>query len=195
MAAATGRRLLYALLAPVAVLGSCVTLEVGFAIAADTPDEDPAADWRPNTLGRCELELRPLPPARALLADYERWVQEPRETKTAKHYTVAVMGSRQHALTQVRHLGLGGSTLGVPPFTRATFKYVDPELGTYRFEWEIYGWHWPRFLRVARGSRRFIVAPIDQPPGTIPPMLLIHGIEGIESHMEARTCTPRSATR
>jgi hypothetical protein len=184
------RVVLYTLLVPVVLFGACLGSEFCCAVAAHTPELNPATAWQPRTHERCQLELRALPPAADVLADYARWTALPSELPTAKLYLLRMAAGAQHGLRIERLLRDGVGFAARPPSTRATFQYVDPRGQKYAMLWHLYGWHWPGFLKLQSGSRRMLVAPIDPPSGATPPVLFIHGIEGVEAHMDAPACTP-----
>jgi hypothetical protein len=187
-----GRRVvLYTLLVPVVLVGTCLGTEFCCAVAAQTPDVNPDAQWKPHSHGHCELELRSLPPAAEVLANYARWTNQPSAVRSAKLYLLRVTSEAQRDLRVERLMRDGLDFAALPPSTRARFEYVDARGEKYAMLWRLYGWHWPDFLKLQSGSRRMLVAPIEQPPGSMPPVLFIHGIEGVEAHIEAPGCTPR----
>jgi hypothetical protein len=184
------RLVLYILLVPVVLFGTCLGTEFCCAVAAQTPDVNPEAEWTPRTYGRCELELRSLPPAAEVLADYAAWTTQPSAARSTKLYSLQMAAGDQRDLQIARLMRDGLDFAARPPSTRARFEYVDARGERYAMLWHLYGWHWPAFLKVQSGPRRMLVAPIDQPPGRMPPVLFIHGIEGVEAHMDAPGCTP-----
>jgi hypothetical protein len=184
------RVVLYTLLVPVVLFGACLGTEFCCALAAQTPDVNPEAEWKPRTYDRCELELRSLPLAAEVLANYARWTSQPSAVRSAKLYLLRMPSDAQRDLRIQRLMRDGLEFAARPPSTRASFEYVDARGEKYAMLWHLYGWHWPGFLKLESGSRRMLVAPIDQPPGSMPPVLFIHGIEGVQAHMDAPGCTP-----
>jgi len=184
------RVVLYTLLVPVVLFGTCLGTEFCCAVAAATPDVDPKAEWKPRTYGRCELELRSLPPAREVLDDYATWTTQPSAVSSAKLYSLQMASEAQRGLRIERLMRDGLAFAARPPSTRASWQYVDARGEKYAMLWQLYGWHWPEFLKSRSGSHRMLVAPIDQPPGSLPPVLFIYGIEGVQAHMDAPGCTP-----
>jgi hypothetical protein len=184
------RLVLSMLLVPVVLFGTCVGTEFCCAVAARTPDVNPGAEWKPRTYGRCALEFRSLPPAAEVLADYADWTTQPSPTSSAKLYSLRMAAEEQRDLRIERLMREGLAFAARPPSTRARFDYVDARGERYTMLWHLYGWHWPAFLKLQSGARRMLVAPIDQAPGSMPPVLFIHGIEGVEAHMDAPGCTP-----
>jgi hypothetical protein len=149
-------------------------------LSPSTPREDAAASGLPRVVGGCQLELRDLPPANKVNEDYLEWRQRDR-APSAKHYRAMVAGRFQKDYTVVQS---GGETpLGWAPLTIASFTYVDPDAGTYRFLWTYSGRHQPSFLKLTERRRAIFVTPLLNETG--PPMLEIVGVQGVESHFRS----------
>lgn len=135
-------------------------------------------NWTPNGVGG-PIELRPLPPAYRINAEWETWLESD-PSKKARVYEAVLKGASNQISFEVE-VRRGETPLGRPEHTYVSFLYNDPTNGTYKFVWDRLGRHTGDYLRLGDQPRRVWVQlnSVANPSGI--PLLQIEAFEGLES--------------
>jgi hypothetical protein len=126
------------------------------------------------------MEIRPLPPAHRIKADYDQWVDSDPSQK-CRLYKATLCGATNQLNFSVQ-IGEADTPFGRSDVTTASFLYRDPTNGDYILEWELPGRYSTTFLRLDEKPKDVVLELIAVSRRTSVPRLLIVGVGGIESH-------------
>jgi hypothetical protein len=134
-------------------------------------------NWKPSAVGG-RVEVRPLPPANAILEDYRKWVEETPE-RVARVYETTLEGASNQLNFKVQ-IERGETPMGRPQHTYVSFLYSSETNGTYEFVWERLGRHNADFLKVRNGKKQVWVTFNWRASKSPIPILEIEAFEGME---------------
>lgn len=154
-----------------------VLLTGGCSDTGESPPKLGVKNWKPTSIGG-PIELRPLPPAREVLADYQQWLASDAANK-ARVYEATLQGATNQMNFSVR-MQRGDTPLGANDTTFVSFIYRDPTNGEYEFNWHRRGRHNLDFFKLNQQSKTVWVRPIDAIEGSGIPRLQIVAFEGLE---------------
>jgi hypothetical protein len=134
-------------------------------------------NWLPQTSGG-PIEIRKLPPASHLQADYVQWLKSDPVRKVRVYETLLWGSTNQLELKAITQKG--DTPAGAVETTFVRFTYVSTN-GVYWFTWSLRGRHpIPSFLKATASPRKLLVQPmIPIVQGRIPKLQIV-GIENIE---------------
>lgn len=134
-------------------------------------------NWKPPCLGGT-LEVRPLPPADEVAADWDKWLDSETAVKGRVYETVLSSPTNQKDF-QVE-VKKSNTPLGWSYHTYATFLYSDPTNGTYEFMWYRLGRHNADFLKLQDAPKKVWVRLNSVANRKGVPLLDVEAFEGLE---------------
>lgn len=147
--------------------------------AQESPPKLGSTNWQIRGMGG-PVELRPLPRATEVVADYEKWLgSESSVTVKARLYEATLVGASNQLKFGVQILK-GDTPMGQSVTTLATFIYRDPSDGDYELSWGRSGRHGADFLRLTDQPKRVWLQPNLGTNAAGNPMLEIVAFEGLE---------------
>jgi hypothetical protein len=160
------------------ILLSCLLISIGGCGPSQPPPKVGVKNWRPSGIGG-PVEVRPLPPADRVVAEWEAWLASDATQKGRVYETTLLGASNQTGF--VVEVQKGDTPLGRPEHTYVRFLYKDPTNGVYEFSWHRLGRHTGDYLRLGNSSRTVWVRlnSVANRPGI--PLLQIEAFEGLES--------------
>jgi hypothetical protein len=141
------------------------------------PKLQAGTNWIPAAVGG-PMEIRPLPPAQRLQADFVEWVAaSPGERVRLYELVIASAASQLNFRHAVRW---GKTPLGRVPSTYVEFDYADPTNGLYRVVWREPGEQSDGWLRCGEKPRRLLVQPRNLKTWPLPEVYVV-AIEGVQA--------------
>jgi hypothetical protein len=135
-------------------------------------------NWKPRSIGG-PMEVRPLPPADRVVAEWEAWFESDL-TQKSRVYEATLDGASNQFNFKVE-VSRGETPMGRPEHTYVSFHYRDPTNGTYEFAWHRLGRHTGDYLRLKDRPRTVWVRlnSVANRPGI--PLLQIEAFEEVEA--------------
>jgi len=134
-------------------------------------------NWKPVGIGG-PVEVRPLPPADEVVAEWEKWLESETAAKGRVYETILSGATNQSGFTV--KVTRGETPLGRPEHTYVSFIFKDPTNGTYEFMWDRLGRHNADFLKLGERPKTVWVRLNSVANRKGIPLLDIEAFEGLE---------------
>lgn len=135
--------------------------------------------WKPKPVGGL-IEVRPLPPANQVSADYTKWLEDDGAKKKARVYETTLRWATNQVNFTTKIL-TGDTPLGQSRTTKAAFAFRNTTNGWYYLTWSRRGRCNADFLKLGDHGKQVWIRPVGELEESGIPEMQIVAFEGLEA--------------